>query len=421
MSDFIRKIAGSWRDYLLVFVKWGAVAILVGIICGAVGTVFHILLNLVSGWSEACGWLLYLLPAAGLVIVAGYRACGAVNPLGTNLVLMSIRSDRDIPATMTPLIFVSTLLTHLCGGSAGREGAALQIGGGLGALIARAAHFRDTDHNTVIMCGMSAVFAALFGTPVTAAIFSMEVISVGIMHYSAFFPCIVSALIASRMAGAFGIEAVSFAMPALPAGSVGVYGRVILLGVLCALCSVVFILAMHGTGALYARFLPNQYARVAVGGALVIAVTLVVGSRDYNGAGMAVIARAVAGETIVPWAFALKMLLTALTLTAGFKGGEIVPSFFIGATFGSTMGALLGLDAGFGACLGLAAVFCAVVNCPVTALILSVELFGAELLPFMAPICAVSYLMSGSFSLYTGQSIVYSKLNSHYVNTDAHN
>lgn len=419
VKDYLRRFSAAPRDYFLAFFKWLGLASVAGLFCGIIGAGFHLLLNIVGTLQSNYSWLLYLLPVAGLAIVFCYCRCGAVKPLGTNLIIQSIQSDSRIPPSMAPLIFLGTLLTHLCGGSAGREGAALQLGGSLGSLIGKLFKLNENDTKVIIQCGMSAVFSALFGTPVAAAVFSMEVISIGIMHYSAFFPCIVAALIASGISALLGIAPTTFSLAVIPSATLSVYAKVILLAALCALCSILFILTIHGTSVAYKHFFENQYIRVAVGGLLVIAVTLFIGNRDYNGAGMAVVERAIDGSA-VPWAFLLKILLTALTLSAGFKGGEIVPSFFIGATFGCTVGGLLGLEPGFSAAVGLIAVFCGVVNCPITALILSVELFGGAVLPFMAPSCAVAYILSGSFSLYTSQRIVYSKLQNRYVNTEAH-
>ena len=185
---------------------------------------------------------------------------------------------------------------------------------------------------------------------------------------------------------------------------------------LCAL-GIMLCMGLHISGWLYKKLLPNSYIRVAAGGALVVLLSLATGTRDYNGAGLGIIVSAVSGEAL-PWAFAAKLLFTALTLGAGFKGGEIVPTLFIGSTFGCFAGGLLGLDPGFGAALGLIGVFCGVVNCPISSIVLSVELFGGDGLVYFALACAVSYMLSGRFSLYSAQRIVYSKLEPTYVNAE---
>ena len=255
---------------------------------------------------------------------------------------------------------------------------------------------------------MSAAFAALFGTPLTAAVFAMEVVKVGTMYYAAIVPCVLAGLIGAGIAGSLGAAPASFAAAGIPELSLVTVLQVLVLGILCAVVSVLFCVSMHAAGSWYRKLLPDSILRAAAGGALVLALTLLIGSRDYNGAGMAVIDRAMAGEA-VPYAFLLKILFTALTLGAGFKGGEIVPAFFVGATFGCTAGGLLGLAPGFGAAVGLAGVFCGVVNCPLATLLLCLELFGGEGMPLFALAAAVSYLLSGYFGLYSGQKFAYSQ------------
>ena len=272
--------------------------------------------------------------------------------------------------------------------------------------------------NLIVLCGMSALFTALFGTPVAATVFSMEVVSVGILHYSALFPGLFASLVSLGVTRLMGLEAEGWALlgtPELPPLSALQVGG---LGIGCALVAILFCTAMHTTAKRYQSMFPNPYVRILVGAALVIALTCVEGSGAYNGAGSAFISAALAGEQAVPWAFLLKIAFTALTLGAGFRGGEIVPTFFIGAAFGSAVAPLLGLDPAFGAAIGLIALFCGVVNCPLASILLSVELFGGGTV-FFALACALSYLLSGRFSLYSSQKIVYSKLEPRYIDASA--
>lgn len=406
--------------YLKTLAKWLFCALLTGGVCGLLGTAFHYSIRFATGLRADHGWLLYLLPLAGLIIVALYRLCGIAHDEGTNLVLNSIRTQNEIPLKMTPLIFIGTVLTHLCGGSAGREGAALQIGGSIGTALGRLVRLDEKDLHIITIAGMSALFAALFGTPVTAAVFSMEVISVGVVYYAAFLPSIVAAAVASLIARGFGIAPTAFRLGALPGISLASLGKAALLAAACAVVSILFIASLHGAARLYRRLFQNPYLRIAAGGCLVILATLLCGVPDYNGAGMESIIRAIEGGQAHWYAFLLKILFTALTIGAGFKGGEIVPTFFIGATFGCALGPVLGLDAGFAAAVGLVALFCAVVNCPLAALALAIELFGGGGLLLFAAACAVSYLLSGYYSLYSGQHIIYSKLRAEYVNRTTH-
>lgn len=405
-------------DNLLAFLKWMMLALVCGLVIGLAGTAFHFCLDFAQRARQTYPWLIWLLPLGGVLITALYRWGGIQNDRGTNFVLIAVRANEKLSFKTAPLIFVSTFFTHLLGGSAGREGAALQLGGSLAAKLGRLLHLDEKDARILTMCGMSAAFSALFGTPVTSAIFSMEVISVGVMYYSAIVPCVVAAIVGNQVAALFGVQPVSFALAGVPELSAPGLARVILLGVLCAVLSILFCVCMHQSAALYKRLIPNKFLCAAVGGLLVALLTLAVGSRDYNGAGMEVIARAVAGQAR-PEAFALKLLFTALTLGAGFKGGEIVPAFFTGATFGNVMGKLLGLSPSFGAGLGLVALFCGVTNCPISSLMLSVELFGARGFPFFALVVAVSFMLSGYYGLYSEQKIIYSKFKPEFIDKKA--
>ncbi|MDE7260715.1 MAG: chloride channel protein [Oscillospiraceae bacterium] len=407
MNEALHRV----KRYLIFFCKWTALAILCGGVCGVIGALFYRAVSIADQLFIALGWLLYLLPVAGLTIALLYYLAGVQRDRGANLVMMSLRTGGTMPHGVVPRIFAGTVLTHLCGGSAGREGAALMIGAGVATWFERALHLKDKDVRLMTMCGMSALFAAVFGTPVTAAVFSMEVASVGVFHYSALYPCLAASLTGWGVSSLLGTEPELMPAIAVPAGDAWNILRVALLAVVCALCSILFLSVIHLAGHLYQHFLPNIFLRAAAGGVLVIAATLLLGTRDYNGAGMGLAIAAVEGHA-VPWAFLAKILLTALTMGAGYKGGEIVPAFFIGAALGCTAGPLLGLDPGFAAAIGLTALFCSVVNCPIASIVLAVELFGGEGLWFFAVACGVSYIMSGYYSLYAEQKIVYSKLES---------
>lgn len=412
---WIAHKARHWGERLLTFLQWVAMGAGVGLaVGGGVGTAFYYVLQQAAALRGAHPWLLYLLPAGGLAIVFLYRICGVERSRGTDLVLLAVRSPEAIPARMAPLIFLCTALTHLFGGSAGREGAALQLGGslgyGAGALLRRG----EKDRHVLTMCGMGSVFSALFGTPVVAAVFALEVVSVGQMYYPALVPTALACLLASFVARSLGAAPTRFALAEVAAPQLLPVLRVLALAALCALVAALFCLAMRWAGKLYARLLRNPYVRVAVGGALVVAINLLLGTDDYQGTGVQVIARAVAGEAF-PGAFLLKILLTALTLGAGFKGGEIVPAFFIGATFGCWAGGLLGLDPGFGAAVGMICLFAGVTNCPITALLLGCSVFGYSGAPYFFLAAAVSYALSGYTGLYSAQKILYSKFRPAFI------
>ena len=395
---------------VILLIRWLITAAFTGLLVGAVGTLFYYAMSFVTGYRTAHPMLIFLLPFAGLLIIFLYRVSGQYNNTGTNLVLSSIQSDNHISVKVAPLIFVSTLITHLFGGSAGREGAALQIGGSLGDFLAQILHFDEKDKKLMIMCGMSACFSAVF---------AMEVISVGIMHYSALVPCVISSLTASMIARHFGAMPEVFPITDLPALTALTVGQTILAAAAFAAISVVFCIALHLAEHMYKKFIANPYLRVFVGGVIVLALTLILRTNDYNGAGMPMIARCFEGS-IPPYAFIMKIIFTAATLGAGFKGGEIVPSFFIGATLGCVIGPLLGLPAALCAGCGMVGVFCGVTNSPITSLLISFELFGFEGMPYYLITIAVSYMLSGYYGLYSSQKIIYSKTRTEYIDAHTH-
>ena len=428
MPLFVKKYSDRTKEefshgvtHFRTFVKWCLCAVLIGAVVGCVGTLFHYLIKLSAETFALSHFrMVWLLPLVGVVIVASYKCCGMDNDKGTNMILVSVRSEEKPPIFTAPLIFLSTVLTHLAGGSAGREGAAIQMGGGIGYQVGRLLRLDEKDQKLIIMCGMSAAFSALFGTPVTAAIFSMEVISVGAMYYSALVPSVISALVGYCIAIRLGVEKTFFELSFIPSITIPSVVRVTVLAVLCGLLSIVFCIVMHGTGKLLKKAYPNKYIKILLCSALLINLTYLVGSADYNGAGMALINDAVLSGHTLPQAFALKLLFTAITLGAGFRGGEIVPSFVVGATFGCLVAPVLGISGSFAAAVGMIAVFCGVTNCPITSIILSVEMFGPKGLIFFAVAVATSYMLSGYYGLYMGQKILYSKDKAEFINTSAH-
>lgn len=400
---------------VVLFVKWIVFAVLSGVVVGLLGTLFYFCLTGVTRLRADYPWLVWFLPIGGILIVGGYRLLHNEKDAGTNLVISSIHSGDELPLRMAPSIFFSTLITHLFGGSVGREGAALQLGGSIGNAIGKVFHFDEKDRHIMTMCGMSAAFSALFGTPMAAAIFSMEVVSVGVMYYAALVPCVVASLIAHAIAAYFGAEAERFPLHSLPHFTIGSAVKISVLAVLCALISVLFCMLLHQAAHLYQKYLENAYIRIFVGGCIVVVLTFIVGSQTYNGSGIDLIGACMNGE-VRPEMFLLKMLFTAATLGAGYKGGEIVPSFCIGGTFGCLFGTLLGFSPALCTAVGMAAVFCGVTNCPITSLLISFEMFGYEGMPYFLLAVALSYMMSGYHGLYHTQKIMYSKFKTDYIN-----
>ena len=419
MKELIRNKLIHQTKLVGTSIRWVIFAILSGLIVGGIGTLFYFGMYLVTLTRTKNPWLIFLLPVSGLVIVGCYRLLHDEKDTGTNLVLSAIHSDEELPLRMAPLIFLSTLITHLFGGSAGREGAALQLGGSIGNGLGKLFCFDDKDKHIMIMCGMSAAFSALFGTPMAAAVFSMEVVSVGVMYYAALVPCVISSLVASMVARYFGVSQELFLIEKIPSFRFLPAVKISVLAILCAGVSILFCIMLHSSDHLYKRFFKNAYIRIFVGGCLVIALTLLVGDQTYNGAGMNMIEQYMQGQ-VPPEAFILKMLFTAVTLGAGFKGGEIVPSFFTGAAFGCLFGNILGFSPSLCTAVGMTAVFCGVTNCPITALLISFELFGYDAMPYFLLAVAFSYMLSGYYGLYSSQKIIYSKYKTNYINRKTH-
>lgn len=400
--------------------KWLLVALITGTLSGLLGSAFHIGVQYATQFRLAHPKTLFLLPAAGLLIVAIYKLFRTEGQ-NTNDVISEVQTGQGLPLKLLPSVFLATILTHLAGGSAGREGAALQMGGSLGYSVGRMLHLDDRDMRTATMAGMAAFFSALFGTPVAAAIFAMAVISVGLLYHAAWLPCLVSSLTAYGISLLLGVEPTRFHVD-VPSAGIFMMLKVAVLAALCAFVSILFCSVLHHTEELFRERLKNPWLRAFCGGVVLLVLSLVFASGRYNGAGMEVIKTAVEQGQALPWDFLLKILFTAITLGAGFKGGEVVPSFFVGAAFGCVAGPLLGIPAGFAAALGLVSVFCAAVNCPIASVFLSIELFGAAGLPFFALSCGLAYILSGYGGIYSSQRILYDKLKAQFIDvrTNAH-
>ena len=420
LKEYFDRFLAWWEhieSYIVAVAKWVSVAITTGIFCGIIGSVFHHGVHIATELRAEHPWLLWCLPIAGLVIVGFYKLTKTEGQ-GTNDIIEAVHHGKGLSIFLLPAIFVGTILTHLCGGSAGREGAALQMGGTIGYHTGRLCNLDDRDMRTATLTGMAAFFSALFGTPLAATVFAIVVISVGVMYHAAFIPCFTASLVAYAVSIVMGVEPTRFHVE-IPATDVSLMLRVGVLATLCAVVSINFCKVIHVVERQMKKRIPNSWTRVIVGGFAVAILTTICGTTDYNGAGMEVITAAVEEGTAHPLAFLLKILFTAVTLAAGFKGGEVVPSFFVGATFGCVMGPLLGIPGGFAAALGLVAVFCGATNCPIASIFLAIELFGEGGLLYFALTCGISYMLSGYTGLYSSQTILYSKLKAQYINVRA--
>lgn len=409
------EIIMAWLDkmhhpeyYIKIFVKWLLLGLLMGVVGGLLGAGFHHALHFVTHVRAEHMWLIFLLPVGGVLTVALYRLLKMQGNRGTNEIIDATLDGHPVSPAVAPAIFLATAMTHLFGGSAGREGAALQLGGSAASMLAKVFRLKTEERRVMVMAGMSAVFAGLFGTPLTATLFCMEFESVGTLFTPALLPCYLAAFTASRVSGLLGVHAETYLLETTYALTLGNCWKFLVLAVLVSCLGIAMCAFFHKAEHLTAHHLPNPYVRIAAGGVIVMGLTLLVGDHRFNGAGMNMALKAVEGDA--DWySFLMKMLFTAVTLSAGFKGGEIVPTFCIGATFGCVLGGLLGLDPGIAAALGLVGLFCCATNSPLASIVLSIEMFGGANLYLFALVCVICFVLSGNSGLYASQIIEFSK------------
>ena len=390
------------EKYLFWFCKWVLLSVLMGVIGGLLGAAFHYALHFVTHLRLEHRWLVLLLPAAGLLSVAWYHLLKLRKNRGTNEIIDAVLRGEELKPQIAPGIFSAAVLTHLFGGSAGREGAALQLGGSAASMLSRLLKLDSDDRRVLVMAGMSSVVAGLFRTPLTAALVCMEFEHVGLIFTPALLPSYLAAYTASTVAGRLGVHAEGVLLTSYAGISPAQTAACGVLAALVAVLGIVMCKLFHEAEHLAAHHVRNPWLRIALGGALIAAMTYAVGDHRFNGAGMDMALGAIGG-TGEWYYFLLKMLFTAVTLAAGFKGGEIVPTFCIGATFGCVIGGLLGLDAGLCGALGLVGLFCCATNSPLASIVMSVEMFGGANIHLFALVCVVCFVLSGHSGLYSSQ------------------
>ena len=405
----------AWLDkihhperYIRIFLQWSILGVLMGVLGGLVGAGFHHALHFVTHLRVGQNWLIFLLPLGGALTVGIYRLCKLQNNRGTNEIIDAVLDGESLNPLIAPVIFLATAITHLFGGSAGREGAALQLGGSVASMIGKLFRLSDDDRTVLIMSGMSAVFAGLFGTPLTACLFTMEFESVGTIFSPALLPCYLASFTAAKVSGALGVHAEGYLLDTAAVLTMDTLWRYGVLAIALSVLGIAMCYVFHKAEHLAHHHLPNPFVRIVTGAVIVTVLTLIVGDHRFNGAGMDMALAAVGGQA--DWySFLVKMLFTAVTLAAGFKGGEIVPTFCIGATFGCVLGGVLGLEPGIAGAVGLVGLFCCATNSPFSSIVLSIEMFGGANVHLFALVCVICFVLSGHSGLYASQIIRFDK------------
>lgn len=376
-------------------------AFVVGLLCGAIGGSFARSISFVTELRNAHPWLIYLLPFGGLVSVGLYKLTKNEG-IGTDRALESAQGSKKVPLLLIPVIFIASVITHLFGGSAGKEGAALQLGSGAAEIISKGVRADRKMRSVLTICGMAALFSAVFGTPVGACVFALEVAVIGRINAVAVFPAFVSSITAHFISLLIGTHPERFHIESVPEFGLTSLIKTFCIGVIVSLTAYCFCHLLHGAEKFAERFFKNSFIRIFVGGCIIIVLTLIFGT-DYNGGGIFVIERIFEEGTVRPEAFLLKIIFTVITVSAGYKGGEIVPSFFIGSTLGAAISFFFGLPIDFGAAVGMISFFGGVTNCPIASAVLAVELFGTDGFVLFAAAAFSSRVFSGKISLYHKQ------------------
>lgn len=406
------------RTGIVQLVKLLGYGLLCGTLVGAIASIFARGIDAATALREAHPWVIFLMPVGAALIVFFYQKFDRSE--GTDTVLLAVTRSESVPGTMAPLIFCSTITSHFLGASVGREGAALQIGGCIGDEMGKRLHFHEGARRIMVMAGMSAAFSALFGTPLAATVIAMEISHVGLLQYDALVPCVIAALPAYYISGMLGVEKHPWGLSSVTPFSLPLSISTFVLALLCAIISVLFVIALGRIPALAKKIPAHPILRAVIVAAVLLGMTLLSGGQFYNGAGGHVITECLQGERMPAYSFLLKILFTAVSVAAGFKGGEIVPALFIGATFGSFFGPIIGLPAGLAAAIGMGCLFCCVTNCPLGTLLICFEMFGFEGWPYYLLSIAIAYTVSGNYGLYHHQKIRYGKFRPGREDANAH-